>query len=301
MKIIDIHAHVYKKVAGITQGQPMTGETLGQVKIGNRLMQFLPPCFEQVHSSTQVLVQYMDWCGVDKALLMANPYYGYTNDYFMESVAQYPERLKGVALVDILQKEKAAQELANLYDTTSLFGFKIETNSTFQCAPDKHIADEDLSPVWDCCNQYHQPVFLHLFTRRDLEDLKQLVTRWPQITFVICHMGADACFAAGQSADNFMRCLELVKTNKNVFIDTSTVPVYFAEEFPFVSAVKIIEQGYNIVGAEKMMWASDYPGMLNHATMHQLISYVMNHCRIPAQDMELIMGENADRLFFQRK
>ena len=35
MEIIDIHAHVYEKVAGITQGAPMTSEKLGKVRIGN--------------------------------------------------------------------------------------------------------------------------------------------------------------------------------------------------------------------------------------------------------------------------
>ena len=30
MEIIDIHAHVYEKVAGITQGAPMTSEKLGK-------------------------------------------------------------------------------------------------------------------------------------------------------------------------------------------------------------------------------------------------------------------------------
>lgn len=93
---------------------------------------------------------------------MPNPYYGYHNDYFIESVKKYPEKLRAVALVDLLKGEKAAKELADIYDTTELFGFKVETDSTFQCAPGKRLADEDLLPVWDCVNQYHQPVFIHL-------------------------------------------------------------------------------------------------------------------------------------------
>ena len=97
MQIIDIHAHIYQRVAGITQGQPMASTSLGRVTIGNREVQFLPPSFDQTSSKAETLIAYMDWCGVDKALLMPNPYYGYHNAYFEESAKQYPGRLKGIA------------------------------------------------------------------------------------------------------------------------------------------------------------------------------------------------------------
>lgn len=302
MKIIDIHAHVYTKVAGITKGAPMTSERLGRVKTGNRVTQFLPPSFENTNSPAEMLVAYMDWCGIDQALLMPNPYYGYNNDYFMESVRKYPDRLKGVALVDLIKGKEAAAELQELYEKTELFGFKVETDSTFQCAPHKNMADEDLLPVWDVVNQYRQPAFLHLFTDRDVAEFQKLVKLFPDILWVICHMGADSCFAPGAAANNFDVLLDLVKTHENIYMDTSTVPVYFdsEEEYPFPSAVKVIEKAWNRVGAEKLMWASDYPGMLNHATMKELINLVKTQCSIPERDKELIMGRNAQRLFFSK-
>ncbi|MDY5648601.1 MAG: amidohydrolase family protein [Lachnospiraceae bacterium] len=297
MEIIDIHAHVYQKVAGITKGAPMTSESFGKVRVGNELTQFLPPAFEHTNSPAEMLVGYMDWCGIDKALLMPNPYYGYHNDYFMESVKKYPDRLRAVALVDLIKGQQAADELAWLYDHTDLFGFKVETDSTFQCAPGKNMADEDLLPVWDCVNQYHQPAFLHLFTDRDVQEMKKLIDLFPNITWVICHMGADACFKKGKK-ENFDQMLDWVKKYPNVYMDTSTVPVYYPEEYPFRTSIKIIEKAYEKVGAEKLMWASDYPGMLNHATMKELINLVKTQCSIPDKDKELIMGLNAKRLFF---
>lgn len=299
MQIIDVHAHIYEKVAGITDGQPMSSDTLGRVDIGNRKVQFLPPAFEHSSSKADVLVAYMDWCGIEKAILMPNPYYGYHNHYFKESINQFPDRLKGVALVNILKGRKAADELAAIYDEGSLFGLKIEVDSTFQCAPGKRMTDQDLSPVWDCCSQYRQPVFLHLFRDCDVADFRKLAEEYPQIHFVICHMGADSCFGKGVSKDNFEEVLAVTKKHKNVSIDTSTVPVYFNEEYPYPSAVKVIEKAYQTVGPEKIMWASDYPGMLCHATMKQLINLVLNGCtHIPEGHKEMIMGENAARHFF---
>lgn len=299
MEIIDIHAHIFQKVAGITKGAPMTSLKDGKVKIGNNISQFMPPSFENTNSRVETLIAYMDWCGISKALLMPNPYYGYHNDYFLEAIERYPDRLRGVALVDLLKGEQAARELETLYEKTPLFGFKVETDSTFQCAPDKHLADPEFNPVWDLCSQCRQPVFLHLFTDRDVEDLEILVREFPGSTYVICHMGADSCFAPGRNPGNYERLLKLVKERENVYMDTSTVPVYFSEEYPFPSSTSAIKKAAKTVGPEKLMWASDYPGMLNHATMKELICMVTKHCAFSDDDLEMIMGGTARRLFFQ--
>lgn len=302
MNVIDIHAHIYERVAGITRGQPMVSTGLGRVAIGNEEVQFLPPSFEQSRSTAEMLIAYMDWCGIEKAVLMPNPYYGYHNRYFADSVKRYPDRLRGVALVDIMKGQEAARELASIYDQGILFGFKVEVDSTFQCAPGTRLSDSGLAPVWDCCNQYHQPVFIHMFRTEDIEDAGFLASAYPNISFILCHMGADACFKKGMPESNYREVLDLVKNRSNVFIDTSTVPVYFGEEYPWPSSSEIIQACYRHVGPEKMMWASDYPGMLNHGTMRQLINLVEKHCsHIPESHRQMIMADNARRLFFDNQ
>ncbi|MCI8743385.1 MAG: amidohydrolase [Lachnospiraceae bacterium] len=299
MQVIDIHAHIYQQVAGITQGQPMRSTGLGRVAIGDRQVQFLPPSFEQTRSTAEMLLAYMDWCGIEKALLMPNPYYGYHSQYLKDSVRRYPDRLKGVALVDIMKGQKAAEELAAIYDEGLLFGFKVEVDSTFQCAPGTRLTDPGLAPVWDCCNQYRQPVFFHLFRTVDIGDVRELSLAYPHMVLVLCHMGADACFKKGMPKDNYRQVLDLVKSRPNVYMDTSTVPVYFQEEYPWPSSVEIIEECYRQAGPEKLMWSSDYPGMLNHGTMRQLINLVEVQCtRIPASHRQMILADNARRLFF---
>lgn len=297
--IIDIHAHVCDQVASITNGQPLRSESWGQARNGNKYIQFFPPSFEKSNSPVEMLIAHMDVNGVDKALLMANPYYGYHNEYFIESVRKYPHRLKGVALVDMLKGKEAADELAWLYDNTELFGFKIETASTFACAPGRHYGEREFFPVWDVINQYRQPVFIHMFTDQDIRDLDMLVEQFPDITYVICHMGADSCFGKGQSLSNFDHLIELVAGKKNVYFDTSTVPVYYDEEYPFPTSTAYISKAYQKVGAGKMMWSTDYPGMLNHATYAELMHMLDRHCGIPAGDLEWIMGGNAEKLFFE--
>ena len=112
-------------------------------------------------------------------------------------------------------------------------------------------------------------------------------------------MGADACFGKGVREENFHDVMQMVRNHKNMYIDTSTVPDFFPESYPWPSAVKVIETCCQTVGAEKIMWASDYPGMLRHGTLKQLIDLVAVECRnISEEDRKLILAENARRLFF---
>ena len=99
-------------------------------------------------------------------------------------------------MVDIMKGQEAARELASIYDQESCW-LKVEVDSTFQCAPGTRLSDSGLSPVWDCCNQYHQPVFIHMFRTEDIEDAGFLASAYPNISFILCHMGADACFKKG--------------------------------------------------------------------------------------------------------
>ena len=300
MKIIDIHAHIWDVAAGWANGQPRKSATVGKMKIGNRLVQALPPAFEASASHYEVLIAYMDWCGISKTILMPNPLYGFHNDYFIEAINAHPDRFRGVALVDLAGGKSSADELQEIYDKTPLFGMKIESESTFMCHPGMRIADDACRPVFDCMNQNHQPMFVHPFSWEDLEDLDRYADEFPDITFVICHMGADSAFSAKARPEGFPYVLEMVKKHSNMYIDTSTVPYYYTDdEYPFAVSTAYIEQGYKVLGAEKIMWASDYPGMLNYATMKELINMVMLHCpSISEKDMELIMAGNAERLFF---
>ena len=77
----------------------MASTDLGRVAIGNEEVQFLPPSFEQSRSTAEMLIAYMDWCGIEKAVLMPNPCLLYTSlESFRHSFNQVysmePEQLQ---------------------------------------------------------------------------------------------------------------------------------------------------------------------------------------------------------------
>lgn len=299
MEIIDVHAHIFPAVASINKGQPLRGTEYGRAKIGNETVQFLPPSFRDTTCSVETMVAYMDWCGISRALLMANPYYGYFNDYFIESLQKYPDRFRAVSLVDVTRGAAAARELEQLYESSPLFGLKIECVTAFQCAPHMRLNDETLRPVWEVMDRCRQPLFIHMLTDEDVQDVAELIGRYHNMRFILCHMGADACHGPNRRRDNFDTCIALVRDHENVWFDTSSVSVYFEEEYPWPSTVAVVQKGWREAGARKLLWGSDFPGMLTRATMKQLIQVVARECRdIPESDRALILGGNARELFF---
>lgn len=302
MKIVDIHAHVYPDIHGVHDGQFYASMKYGQVRLGNMPVQFLPPSFENSSSPVEVHRQYMKWLGINHAVLMANTMYGIHNDYLADCVKKYPGIYTGVAYADPFRGEDSVRELQYLHEHTHLFGFKVEVNSCFACHWDIHMTDPLIAPVYEYLNQAGQPVFTHPCRPYDIEDLMVLADRYKNIKFIICHMGAETTF--GPSARKNMIDFMITETSKrdNVFLDTSTFPYYYDanEAYPFTQSVKIIEKAWQKVGTEKMMWSSDYPGMLVMATYKQLIDFVAVNCRsIPEDAREKIMGENAYNLFFK--
>ena len=271
MQIVDAHAHVFE----LCQRGVSTGERL---------------------------IEYMDSNSVDKAILLGNPYYGFFNDLTRKCCLDYPERFIGVALVDVLEGEKAARELEALYREGILFGMAIESASTFAKAPEVRMTDRLLAPVWECIGTYKQPVFLHMFRDEDLCDLDELSGRYPDSLFICCHLGEDACHGSAAKAQNFDYLLDIAKRRENIMMDTSSLPDYYPQQYPFTVSCRVIEGVWKKLGAERLLWGSDYPGTLTFAPYGQLIDTVRKDCAaIPEHDLELIMGQNAQRAFWNKK
>jgi predicted TIM-barrel fold metal-dependent hydrolase len=302
MQIVDAHVHIFERFAGITDDKPITSYEYGKVKIGDEIVQVLPPSYEKSNSTVETLICYMDWCGIEKAVLIPNILYGYHNEYFLTAVKKYSDRLRAVALVDITKGKKAAEQLYKRITNEGFCGLKISTDNAFQCAPETNLDDSKLEPIWECCNELRQPVVLHLSRTRDIKSLITLVDRFRHIRYIVCHMGAEAVHKNSSDINYFDSLLDLVETRKNIYLETSAVPFYYKnEDYPFESSCYIIEKAYKRVGPEKILWGSDYPGMLSLASYFQLINMIIKGCKsILEKHKEMIMGQNAIDLFWNR-
>ena len=88
---IDAHTHVWDRIHGTRlDGVPNVGLDCGKTRLGNDVIQFMPPPFSNSRSSIEIYETYMELCGVDKAVLLQTPCYGPQNEYLNEIIAKNP-------------------------------------------------------------------------------------------------------------------------------------------------------------------------------------------------------------------
>lgn len=296
MLIIDAHAHIFPRWAGISNGAPVTSLRYGRIRNGNRIVQVMPPSFECTSCSADNLLANMDYHGVRKAVLFSNGGYGYYNEEIAQAVASHPDRFCALALVDLTKGIEAAEDL-ECSMTCGFLGMKYEGLSAFECAPEMTLIHDTLSPVWEVCDTHHAIVTLHLCNAYDIDELKILAERYPRIRMIVAHFGAEAVFH--YFPENWHKLLALVKKYEYMWLETSSLTAYMKEQVFFDRSIEMIEEAVRTVGAEKVLWGSDYPCMTLYATYYQMIHIVSEGCNnLKHQEIENIMGRNAERLFF---
>jgi len=288
--IVDAHAHIFERVAGMTNGQPTNSKKWGKVKVGNKTFQWFEPSFESSSALAETYIAYMDWCNIDKGLIVNNIVYGYHNDYVANAVLKWPDRLAALALVDITKGEETAKEIDQIMGTGIFKGIKLEIPSALQCCPGLSINDKLFSPFWRKCNELKLTIMVHL-RPNDIKDLEIIYQNYSNIVFIISHLG-------NPPYDNWENFLTFAQKSR-IFVEISALPFQFSslEEYPYPIAQNYIHKAKEALGAEKLIWGSDFPMLLSFCTYQQTLNLVKNNCNFFSEkEKKKVLGENIANL-----
>jgi predicted TIM-barrel fold metal-dependent hydrolase len=121
----------------------------------------------------------------------------------------------------------------------------------------------------------------------DFEGLKTVTERYKNIFFVMSH-----CFFPNNDGRNDAR-LELAKslTGDNFAMDFANIPLE--------TQVDYMKKLKNIIGAERLLWGTDIPGVLCRFTYRQLIDRVTESGIFTPSELSLVMGEDAKRVYLK--
>ena len=200
------------------------------------------------------IVDAMDREGVDKSVVFGFPWQDPDtvrrhNDYVLESVTRYPDRLIGFGCMSPLAPA-AADEARRCIDS-GLAG--IGELAVYQSSLDDRVLDS-LAPIMELCRQRDLPVMMHVNeplgreypgkSPNSLGQIYALAKRFPGNKLVLAHWGGGI----------FMYTLlkkEVKEALSNVYYDTAASPfVYRREIFPLA---------VQLAGIEKILFGSDYP------------------------------------------
>lgn len=297
---VDAHVHLFPAVAGRLGAGLTRGTGYGSFATGDREEVLLPPFNEDTRFTPAMLIAHMDWAGVDRVVLMQGPTYGEWNQYALDAIGEYPDRLCGVAYLDPWE-EGWRRSLEAIVSTRGFRGVKLECWGLFSLHPRASLGIPELNVLWKTLEKNGMVLTLDLgaIDSRSYETahVKAVAERYPGLNIVIAHLG-QPCSRIERDAEWKSRWIGQIELGllPNVWFDTAALPHYFRseEEYPYPSAERYLRLAIERIGVHKVMWGSDAPGMLSLLTYPQLVRLAEKHGGfLSAPDRERFLGGNA--------
>lgn len=306
--LIDVHAHVFPRVRGLTRKGSTRSLGYGLVAEGNETVRVLPPYNSETAYTPEMLMVNMGWAGVDKAVLLQGSFYGEWNDYAIEAVHRYPGKLCAMAYLDPWSNG-CKDALARLIDLEVFSGIKLEcSEASGFCGiyPNARLDDPGLEWLWQKLQHLGLILVLDLGAVGSLSyqtsAIYRLAGNYPDFKIVIAHLAQPR-----PSVEADAKSLKLWEEQlalgllPNVWFDCAALPAYLPlETFPFPTAGRYLRMAIEIIGPAKVMWGSDQPGLLVHASLPDLVKMTRFHLDfLSPDDQELVLGGNAQEIYFQ--
>jgi len=251
------------------------------------------PCFAILYSNPEAkiatadeLIASMDKAGVDISVILNIGWTTHelcveTNDYIIDSVARYPQRLVGFCAVQPQSTQAAIAEI----ERCAKAGIK----GVGEMRPDMQLldlADEMvIAPFVEALSQHHLILLTHASepVGHDYQGkggitpdiLYPFITSYPELTIVCAHWGGGLPF--------YSLMPEVKKAMSNVYFDTAASPLLYSPQ--------VYNQVIQLVGADKILFGSDYPLLPQRRLLEEVEALDLTQ-----ETKDLMLSANALRL-----
>ncbi len=250
---------------------------------------------EDFHVDPARYVEHMDEVGVDMAVIyglaITHLECATTAEYVADIVSRFPKRFIGFHVVDPLGGLKAVAEIDHAVKDLGLKGLKI-----FPAYNEVAPNDPRLFPIYERCHELDLPITVHMgytTTRRAPLDfqrpplLDEIGMRFPDLKLIVAHLGSHWSFET----------LMLMEKYSTFYADTAFL------WFPIDHIAKTLCWAKQFGSIRRILFGSDFP-------LHDPGAGIKLFRRIPEyskkqgfeplitdEDIDLVLGENAARLF----
>lgn len=239
-------------------------------------------------ATAEMLLASMNAAGVDRAVVTGFAFAdgalcAASNDYIIDAVRRYPDRLIGLAAVQPREGERALYEAERcLQAGLSGLGELLPDGQEFD--PSDESLFEGLAGLLQA---YNRPLMLH-----SSEPVGHLYPgkgrTWPQLIAALAHNfpGLKIIAAHWGGGLPFYELMPEVKLAlQNVFYDTAATT--------YLYSLKIFREVAAICGPQKILFASDYPLL----KLNRLLERIRAEGGLSEPELALALGHNAARLF----
>lgn len=240
-------------------------------------------------ATAEDLIAAMDLDGVDRAVACGFAWSEQElcrehNDYMIDCVARYPDRIIGAAIVQPRAGLAARRELERCLDAGLLgLGELMPDGQGFS------LEDESLmAPLAEVLQERNLPLMTHVSEpvghpyhgkgHTWPQQIVSLAERFPELRIVCGHWGGGLPF--------YELMPEVARTLTHVYYDTAASP--------FLYRWWIFPLAVQMVGAHKILMGSDYPLIRSRTYLHHLAELPLDEA-----DRQAILGGNAARLWLR--
>lgn len=288
-KIIDAHSHLWLRQDTSWNGMPVRTLKNGRSFFLTEEVQMIPPFMIDGVNSAEVFLSNMNYAQVGGAVVVQEFIDGIQNDYLAKVKSDYPERFFVFGMCDYFKP--------GFYDTAASL---IDSGFKGIAIPGHRLILSDgrvnlNSP--EMMNMFHlmedKGVILSLcLAENNLQngEIKEVIEECPRLKIAIGHFGM---VTAPGWEDQIKLAL-----NDNVMIESGGITWLFNKEFyPFNGAVRAIREAIDMVGADKLMWGSDYPRTITAITYKMSYDFILKTNDLTDREKRLFLGENAEKFY----
>lgn len=265
MFVVDAHNHVIRSSIDVTFDEP-SGKATRSPAI-----------------SPEGLIGRMDEYGIDRSVLIVHAWSNTSleslrreHDDIAADIAAYPDRFVGVCTADARHGSDGVKEVRRAVEELGYRALKL-LPSFHHYIVDSKIVD----PFVEVAQEYDLPVLYCSQTHHyGAEPFRwvRLARRYPELTFVMCHMGIDPFITESLVVPR------MVADTPNIVLDTSATTT---------DPYGVFRAPVDILGPERVMWASDSGGFLH--PLPELVK--VDLAQLNSEEKRMVLGLNAARIF----
>lgn len=288
-KIIDAHSHLWLRQDTSWNGMPVRTLKNGRSFFLTEEVQMVPPFMIDGVNSAEVFLSNMNYAQVGGAVVVQEFIDGIQNDYLAKVKSNYPERFFVFGMCDYF-KPGFYDTAASLIDS-GFKGIAIPGHRLILSDGRVNLNSPEMMKMFHLMED--KGVILSLcLAENNLQngEIKEVIEECPRLKIAIGHFGM---VTAPGWEDQIKLAL-----NDNVMIESGGITWLFNKEFyPFNGAVRAIREAIDMVGADKLMWGSDYPRTITAITYKMSYDFILKTNDLTDREKRLFFGENAEKFY----
>ena len=283
--LIDAHSHLWLRQDTVIDGKVIRSLKNGRSIFLDEEVQMLPPFMTDGVNSAEVFLSNMDYAQVAAAVVVQELIDGCQNDYLAQVQRQYPDRFFCMGMAWNMEEAQTVVQAG--LKGIAYPGHRMTRPLT------------DLMPIFKLMEAQGMVLSMCLADNEaQLSQMEEVIAECPSLRIAIGHFGmANPPITPPWEDRRWQNEIRLAR-HENVRIETGGITwLYNSEFYPFPSAVRTIREAAGLVGADKLMWGSDYPRTITAITYRMSYDFIVKSQELSDKEKRLLLGENA-RTFY---